>query len=390
MTTAALARPEPADLPMLSTAQVLHRLDGINDLMSKAMVPTVDYGSIPGTQGKPTLLKPGAEKLCVLFQFAPAYKTDKTYHADGHLTVECVCTIFHAPSSNRLGEAAAMCSTRESKYAYRGGARVCPECGKPCIKKSKFPPRDDPDGQPGFYCYGKIGGCGVNYAADDERITSQPEGRVPNPDLADCYNTVLRIAEKRALVAAVRLVTGASAIFDEEQAEREDVPPDAREEHHSPQREPAPAKPAAPAADPRMPKTGVELLTRLNDYEAKLVEQGICQPGDLIRHVAEAGLAAGFPKDFRQWTPPAFALAAKETRVFERAARKATADARTPTLQQMKDEIEELTVKLKYDSMQLTLAEQACNIDDPAAIDAVQAAKLVTLLRHELKGQVPV
>jgi hypothetical protein len=362
--TAALARTEPTDLPMLSTAQVLHRLDGINDLMSKAMVPAVDYGSIPGTGGKPTLLKPGAEKLCVLFQFAPAYRTEKTYHPDGHLTVECVCTIHHAPTGGRLGEAAAMCTTRESKYAYRGGARVCPECGKPAIKKSKFPPRDDPNGQPGFYCYGKVGGCGVNFAADDERVTSQPEGRVPNPDLADAYNTVLRIAEKRALVAAVRLVTGASAIFDEEQGEHDDAPAE------SPAR-PSASKPQAPPPVDRA-KVAAAIIAAIGQ-------------ADSLADLTTLWKALPAPKGF---------LAVKDEHtaavVAAKDARKAALSQPAPALDQLKDEIDDLCQQLSFDTLKLTLAEQACGIDDPAAITDVQAAKLVAYLRHELKGIVPV
>ena len=33
----------------------------------------IDYGTIPGTK-KPTLLKPGAEKLCRLFSLRPSYE----------------------------------------------------------------------------------------------------------------------------------------------------------------------------------------------------------------------------------------------------------------------------------------------------------------------------
>lgn len=209
-----LATRPTTDLPALSVDQVMHRMQTIGTLMQRAMLKDVDYGAIPGTNSKPTLLKPGAEKLLVLFQLDAQYDTKKTFDG-GHLTVETYCTIYHAPTGNRLGGASAVCSTLEAKYRYRGGARICPECGKPAIKKSKFPPRGT-NLPPGFYCFGKIGGCGVNYAHDDERITSQSEERQENPDIADTYNTVLRIAEKRALVAAVRQVTGASAVFDEE------------------------------------------------------------------------------------------------------------------------------------------------------------------------------
>ena len=205
---ALVVQQHPDNATELSVEVVLARLGKIQDLTKRAMVPNVDYGVIPGTK-KPTLLKPGAEKMCVMFRLAPKYATTKTFHADGHLTVESSCEILDY-TGVFLGEASAMCSTREAKYAYRRAGRSCPQCGKQSIIKGqeKF--------GGGWVCWRKKDGCGATFADNDTAITSQIEGRVPNEDLADAYNTVLRIAEKRSFVAAVRLVTGSSAMFDEE------------------------------------------------------------------------------------------------------------------------------------------------------------------------------
>lgn len=210
--------------PTLSVEAVLERVRKITELMQKAMRPSVDYGIIPGTNSKPTLLKPGAEKLCVMFRLAPKYTTSKTFHPDGHLTVESTCQIYDL-AENFLGEASTMCSTRESKYAWRQAQRTCPACGKQAIIKGKA------EFGGGFVCWKKKDGCGTTFAENDKRITDQPVGRVANEDLADSYNTVLRIAEKRSLLAAVRLVTGSSALFDEpdvhhESEESAEVPAD--------------------------------------------------------------------------------------------------------------------------------------------------------------------
>src|SRR5207244_3788998 len=101
-----------------------------------------------------------------------------------------------------------LCSTRESKYAYRNAQAKCPECLAATIFKSKYKPE--------FYCWKKKGGCGATFGLDDGRITGQETGRVENENLPDTYNTVLKMACKRALVAAVLNGTAASDIFTQD------------------------------------------------------------------------------------------------------------------------------------------------------------------------------
>ena len=210
---------------------VVERMGFIQALMKRAMVQGIDYGQIPGTGSKPTLLKPGAEKICVMFRLCPKYTTQK--HWDGpHLTVETVCSICDL-DGNELGQASSMCSTREAKYAWRKGERLCPKCGKPAIIKGKA------EYGGGWVCFTKKGGCNAKFADADKSITGQSVERVENTDLADSYNTVLRIAEKRAYIAAVRLVTASSALFDEEVPDAEHV--------HEPEPEPAKPEPPKPA-----------------------------------------------------------------------------------------------------------------------------------------------
>lgn len=83
----------------------------------------------------------------------------------------------------------------------------------------------------------------------------------------------------------------------------------------------------APAESPRhtLPADGVELHRRLSDYEARLVEQGLCRTGELLRHVARAGAKAGFGEDLTAWAGPAIVLAVEETRAFEARLRQKTA-----------------------------------------------------------------
>jgi hypothetical protein len=187
----------------------------IQRVLEAVMKEDVHYGVIPGTE-KPTLLKPGAEKLCLLFRLRPKFARELREEADGHLTVTSVCSLYHIPTGDCLvEEMAGRCSTRESKYAYRKGQRVCPKCGAAAIRKNK-------DGKT-WQCmgFGDMGGCWEKFPINDPDITGQQTGRVANPDIADQYNTVLKMADKRALVAAVLIATGASDIFAQD---LEDLP----------------------------------------------------------------------------------------------------------------------------------------------------------------------
>lgn len=213
----------------LSVEEIIAQAQKIERVMREAMKEGVHYGTIPGTP-KPTLFKAGAEKLNLVFRFDPQYQSTPLAEAllpDGHMMVKSVCTIWHIPTGLRLGSGEGSCSTRESKYAFRHAKRACPTCGAEQLNKSKFPPRDKALGtEPGWYCYAKSGGCGAEFAVHDVSITGQQVGLVANPNLADQYNTALKMANKRSLVAAVLNVTAASDIFTqdlEEMAENEAV-----------------------------------------------------------------------------------------------------------------------------------------------------------------------
>lgn len=190
----------------LSVATIKHQIQVIQEVMQGAMVKDTHYGTIPGTE-KPTLLKAGAEKLCLTFRLSPTYTVTKTDLGGGHREYEVRCTLTHIPSQSVFGEGVGVCSTMESKYRWRKGERICPACGKPAIIKGK------PEYGGGWLCFAKKGGCGAKYDEKDPSITSQEVGRVENQDIADVFNTVLKIAKKRAHVDAVLTATAASDIF---------------------------------------------------------------------------------------------------------------------------------------------------------------------------------
>lgn len=248
----------------LSVDEVVEQKDKIKQVMERVMTNGVHYGLIPGVQ-KPSLLKPGAEAINVALRLAPHYDSEKVWHDDGHLTVITKCELHHIPTGLIVGTGEGLCTTRESRYAYRTAKRQCPLCGEPQIRRSKNQPRSgdyegaNPSDPPGWYCWRKEGGCGANFAHDDQRIVGQEEGKVPNPDLADSYNTVLKMSDKRALVAAVLNATAASDVFTQDVEDGG-----------------ASSAPEAPPAEPPPFDPGKQLLpSARRDRSAKKVVEGL-------------------------------------------------------------------------------------------------------------------
>lgn len=78
-----------------------------------------------------------------------------------------------------------------------------------------------------------------------------------------------------------------------------------------------PRRPAAQSGTHRMPATGAELERRLAEYEVRLVDEGRCQPGELLAHVISVGADAGYPAELSEWSGPALQLAVRAVKSFE-------------------------------------------------------------------------
>lgn len=137
----------------------------VKEAMQKVMTRDVDFGRIGGGE-KDSLLQPGAQKLCMVFRLAPLFESKEIIEGN-HLTIKATCTIKHSPTGMILGSGEGLCTTKEKKYARR---------------------------------------------KENGRI-------VDNLNLPDLYNTVLKMANKRALVAAVLNVTAAGDIFTQDMVE---------------------------------------------------------------------------------------------------------------------------------------------------------------------------
>jgi len=197
-----------SDSPEMSVVDLVARVSKVQEVQRQVMKEGHHYGKIPGVD-KPTLLKPGAEILGMTFRLAPEFAHEERRDGE-HREYIVTCTLYHVPTGARLGSGLGSCSTRESKYAWRKAERVCPTCNVAAIIKGKK------EYGGGWLCWKNKGGCNAKFKDGDETIEKQETGRIPNPDVADVYNTVLKMAVKRSHVAAILFVTCASDIFTQD------------------------------------------------------------------------------------------------------------------------------------------------------------------------------
>lgn len=218
----------------LGVEEILSQVNLIQSVMHRVMKDGEHYGTIPGCGDKKTLLQPGAQKLTMTFRLGPEYTIQEVDLVRGHKEYRVICTLKSIQSGTFVGQGVGCCSSMESKYRWRGGARKCPKCGKETIIKGKA------EYGGGWLCFGKKGGCGAKWGDGATEIESQNIEKVENDNPADTFNTVLKMAKKRAFVDATITATAASDIFTQ------DIGDDEAEE-------PAPEPEAKPAKQPSLP-----------------------------------------------------------------------------------------------------------------------------------------
>ncbi len=252
-------------MPIMSMEIALQRRKAIVEFTKQIMVQDQDYGVIPGTN-KPSLLKPGAEKLCSFFGLEPEFiplVEDADWTGDAHkgeafYYIRYRCRLLRGGVVLGVGEGS--CNSWESKYRWRQANRKCPTCGQESIIAGKA------EYGGGWLCFKKKGGCGAKFAQQDPVITGQEVGRVANPDVADVVNTIQKMAQKRALVAATLIATSASEFFTQDV---EDNIPTGTFPMHDEEPVAAPQKPAAQqtvtvAATPQYPPALQRILDGLD------------------------------------------------------------------------------------------------------------------------------
>lgn len=207
------------DSTPVEIAQLERQIAAIQGLLKRVLKKGVHYGTIPGCGDKFALLKPGAEKICMLFRLIPDCEERISELGNGHREYRFI-TRLRDPLGRLMGFGVGSCSTMEKKYRYRSGDPILTD--KP-IPSSYWKLKDsDPKAAKLL-----LGGYNFTHKKNEEGkwvIAEIPRDSVKeNPDIADTYNTVYKMAKKRSLVDATITATGASDIFEQRDDDDEDT-----------------------------------------------------------------------------------------------------------------------------------------------------------------------
>jgi hypothetical protein len=189
----------------------IEAINNFQNIVRANMKDGQDFGTIPGTS-KPTLLKPGAEKITKLLGLADKYEIVSEIE-DWNKPLfyyKLKCSLISVKTGVLITEGFGSCNSMESKYRWRDTKRKCPNCGTESIIKGKA------EYGGGWLCFAKKGGCGAKWADGAKEIEGQTVGQIENDDIFSIVNTLLKMAEKRALVDAALHAGRLSEVFTQD------------------------------------------------------------------------------------------------------------------------------------------------------------------------------
>ena len=248
----------PADFqPLFTVEAALARKKQINAILAGVLEEGSDYGKIPGTNDKKVLLKAGAEKLSSLFGLAPRFLPVQTiedwtgaeHGGEPLFYYEYRCELSRG--DRFAGEGIGSANSWESRYRYRwvNEAQARQRADFESLPKrtstvTEFDFAID-KGETGGQ-YGKPAEYWAKWKAaivsgeairvkkatkSGKELDAWEMGggvyRIPNDQFGDIVNTIQKMAQKRALVAAVLVVTNCSDAFTqdlEDSVELEEAP----------------------------------------------------------------------------------------------------------------------------------------------------------------------
>lgn len=177
----ALSIIETVDIDNISTT--MNKIAQMQAVVQKTLKQGHDFGEVPGTS-KPTLLKPGGEKICMLFGLNPEYEflqTTEDYDKE-FFSYNIRCTLFR--NGQPVAQGVGSCNSKEKKYRF--------------INVDTIP---------------------ENYRGASESFTDKygrTKYKINNPDICSLVNTILKMAKKRAFIDAVLQVASLSEVFTQD------------------------------------------------------------------------------------------------------------------------------------------------------------------------------
>lgn len=180
------------DLKMLPIEELKNWYERMTEFGKEILKVDIDYGFLSGSV-KPTLFKPGAEKIKKAFGLQvekmdcvnEVVDINKNYI---DYTYKCIIT---SGNGLRLGICDGNANSKEEKFRYI------------YLPATKIPAKKDLDLM-------KIEGRGKWKKCGEKWVWFE---RKDNPDILSLKNSIQKVAQKRAFVGAILMATGASEFF---------------------------------------------------------------------------------------------------------------------------------------------------------------------------------
>jgi len=201
--------------------RTIQHMNALNEILEAVLKEGVHYMQIPGVKEK-SLKKAGADVLAVTFRLSmDIVKEDVKELTGDHREYSFVMQARHIASGNIIASGVGTCSTMEKKYRYRQEHGSGKEVGDiPQGFWEAWKGRKSGGKMPAEFkgCYPeKVNGKWRLFKNDDMGE------RIENPEIADCYNTVRKMAYKRAYVACAINSTACSHIFTQDLDDMETI-----------------------------------------------------------------------------------------------------------------------------------------------------------------------
>jgi hypothetical protein len=168
----------------MTAKELIAQVQIIQQVKEAVMIKDVHYGIIPGSQ-KPTLLKPGAEKLAMVFGLVCEPEVDDLSTPGENIRYRIKTRITSRHNGKLLGYGVGEASSDETKYKWRRS-----------VSDAEFEAT----------------------LADRKNIKYMRNETIKQirTEFADQANTILKMAKKRSLVDAVLTTTAASDFFNQD------------------------------------------------------------------------------------------------------------------------------------------------------------------------------